>query len=171
MIDTQNGELLKKKTIVVSHGLITAVENNFITPSDPSFEVIDLSNKTVLPGFIDMHVHIEHETNANQYLKEFTDNLADVAFESLGFAKTTLMAGFITVRDLGGSGVNIALRNAINAGKVEGPRIYTAGKSIATTGGHADPTNGMREDLMGDPGPEDGVINSVADARKAVRQR
>ena len=130
LIDTQNGELLKKKTIVVSHGLITAVENNFITPSDPSFEVIDLSNKTVLPGFIDMHVHIEHETNANQYLKEFTDNLADVAFESLGFAKTTLMAGFITVRDLGGSGVNIALRNAINAGKVEGPRIYTAGKSL-----------------------------------------
>ena len=171
LIDTQNGELLKKKTIVVSHGLITAVENNFITPSDPSFEVIDLSNKTVLPGFIDMHVHIEHETNANQYLKEFTDNVADVAFESLGFAKTTLMAGFTTVRDLGGSGVNIALRNAINAGKVEGPRIYTAGKSIATTGGHADPTNGMREDLMGDPGPEDGVINSVADARKAVRQR
>jgi len=81
------------------------------------------------------------------------------------------MTGFTTVRDLGGSGVNIALRNAINRKLVKGPRVFTAGKAIATTGGHADPTNGYRRDLMGDPGPEQGVINGVEDARKAVRQR
>jgi imidazolonepropionase-like amidohydrolase len=81
------------------------------------------------------------------------------------------MAGFTSVRDLGGSGVNISLRNAINKGQVTGPRIYTAGKSIATTGGHADPTNGYRKDLMGDPGPKEGVINGVEDAYQAVRQR
>jgi len=81
------------------------------------------------------------------------------------------MAGFTTVRDLGGSGVNIALRNAINQKIVVGPRIFTAGKSLATTGGHADPTNGYRKDLMGDPGPKEGVINSPEEAMQAVRQR
>ena len=81
------------------------------------------------------------------------------------------MAGFTTVRDLGGSGVNIALSKAINAGKIPGPRILTAGKSLATTGGHADPTNGYRRDLRGDPGPLQGVVNSVADAKEAVRHR
>ena len=81
------------------------------------------------------------------------------------------MAGFTTVRDLGGSGVNISLRDAIKKGKVPGPRIFTVGKAIGTTGGHADPTNGMRKELMGDPGPAEGVINSPSDARKAVRQR
>ena len=81
------------------------------------------------------------------------------------------MAGFTTVRDLGGSGVNIALKKAINKGTVIGPRIFTAGKAIGTTGGHADPTNGMRKELMGDPGPKDGIVNSPEDAKKAVRQR
>jgi len=81
------------------------------------------------------------------------------------------MAGFTTVRDLGGSGVNISLRNAINKGEVIGPRIFTAGKAIGTTGGHADPTNGWKKSLAGDPGPQQGVINGIDDARKAVRQR
>jgi imidazolonepropionase-like amidohydrolase len=81
------------------------------------------------------------------------------------------MAGFTSVRDLGGSGVNIAMRKAIQKGYVVGPRIYTAGKAIGTTGGHADPTNGVRANLMGDPGPKEGVVNSVEDAYKAVRQR
>ena len=81
------------------------------------------------------------------------------------------MAGFTTVRDLGGSGVNVSLRNAINMGHVVGPRIYTCEKAIGTTGGHADPTNGRKKELMGDPGPAEGVINSPSDARKAVRQR
>ncbi len=94
-----------------------------------------------------------------------------IAFNSLQFARATLNAGFTTVRDLGGSGVNISLRNAINSGKVDGPRLFTAGKSLATTGGHADPTNGNRKELMGDPGPKEGVVNGVEDAKKAVRQR
>jgi imidazolonepropionase-like amidohydrolase len=81
------------------------------------------------------------------------------------------MAGFTTVRDCGGTGVNIALRNAINQGIVAGPRIFAAGKAIATTGGHGDPTNGSKRDLMGDPGAREGVINGDEDARKAVRQR
>jgi imidazolonepropionase-like amidohydrolase len=124
-----------------------------------------------MPGLIDMHVHMESETSPSRYLETFTKNNADVAFSSAEIAKRTLMSGFTTVRDLGGSGVNVALRDAIREGKVDGPRIFTAEKAIGTTGGHADPTNGMRQELMGDPGPEKGVINSPDDARKAVRQR
>lgn len=133
--------------------------------------LIDLKNHTVLPGFIDMHVHLEHETNKNRYLEKYTLNDADVAFRSAVFAERTLMAGFTTVRDLGGSGVNISLRNAINQGLVKGPRIFTSGKSLAVTGGHADPTNGNKKDIIGDPGPKEGVVNGIEDARKAVRQR
>jgi imidazolonepropionase-like amidohydrolase len=95
---------------------------------------------------------------------------ADIAFKSTVFAKTTLMAGFTTVRDVGGSGVNISLRNAINKGEVVGPRIYTSGKVIGSTGGHADPTTGLRDDLMGNPGPDDGVADGVEECIKAVTQ-
>ena len=104
-------------------------------------------------------------------MNAFTAEESQIAFSSLKFAKRTLMAGFTTVRDLGGSGVNISLRNAINKGEVIGPRIFTAGKAIGTTGGHADPTNGWKKSLAGDPGPRQGVINGVDEARKAVRQR
>ncbi|MFV8280174.1 metal-dependent hydrolase family protein, partial [Christiangramia marina] len=116
-------------------------------------------------------VHMEGESSPGEYIESFTNNPADNAFNSVGFAEKTLMAGFTAVRDLGGSGINISLRNAINKGKIAGPRIFTAGKSLATTGGHADPTNGVNAELMGDPGPKDGVVNSLEDARKAVRQR
>ncbi len=118
-----------------------------------------------------MHVHLEGETKKGNVADRFILNPADVAFESVRYANITLMAGFTTVRDLGGSGVNVSLRNAINKGWITGPRIFTAGKSIATTGGHADPTNAYRKDLMGDPGPKEGVINGSEDAFQAVRQR
>jgi imidazolonepropionase-like amidohydrolase len=118
-----------------------------------------------------MHVHMESETRKGAVVDRFTLNPADIAFQSVSYAYATLMAGFTTVRDLGGSGVNVSLRNAVNKQLVVGPRIYTAGKSIATTGGHADPTNAYRKDLMSDPGPYEGVINGPDEARKAVRQR
>lgn len=171
LIDTKNGQVLNSKTIIVSGKKIKRVEDGFLEPATSQDSIIDLKGKTVLPGLTDMHVHIEGETNPAEYLQRFTNNEADNAFNSVGFAEKTLMAGFTTVRDLGGSGVNIALRDAIDKGKINGPRIFTAGKSLATTGGHADPTNGMNDEMTGDPGPKEGVVNSVEDARKAVRQR
>lgn len=171
LIDTKNGKVLTNKTIIVSNKLIKSLEDGFVTPTNSTAKVIDLKSKTVMPGWIDMHVHFESQTSPTAYLDEFTLNDADVAYNAEGFAKTTLMAGFTTVRDLGGSGVNVSLRNAINSGKVVGPRIFTAEKSLASTGGHADPTNGYRKDLMGNPGPKDGVVNSVEESRQAVRQR
>ena len=171
LIDTKNGKVLTNKTIIVSAKTIKSVEDGFISPTNSSDKVIDLKTKTVMPGWIDMHVHLEGETSPTAYLEEFTLNDADIAYDAEVFAKTTLLAGFTTVRDLGGTGVNVSLRNAIKAGKVIGPRIFTVEKSLASTGGHADPTNGYRKDLMGNPGPKEGVVNSVEDARQAVRQR
>ena len=170
IIDTGSGKILNEMTIVVSGKKIKSLEKGYSDPKEGDI-VIDLKDKTVLPGLIDMHVHIEGQSSPKRYLNRFTQNEADVALQSTVYAERTLMAGFTTVRDLGGSGVNIALRNAINKGIVKGPRIYTAGKAIATTGGHADPTNGTKKELMGDPGPKEGVINSPEEGRKAVRQR
>ncbi|EAQ38957.2 metal-dependent amidohydrolase [Dokdonia sp. MED134] len=170
IIDTQNGKVLKEQTITVLGNQIVSVEKGYAS-AKAGQSIIDLKTKTVMPGFIDMHVHIEGETNPKQYLETFTKNEADVAFTAAEIAERTLLSGFTTVRDLGGSGVNVSLRNAINSGTTRGPRIYTAEKAIGTTGGHADPTNGFKKVNMGDPGPAQGVINSVDDARKAVRQR
>jgi imidazolonepropionase-like amidohydrolase len=169
MIDVKNKKVLSTQTIVVEEGKILSLSAGYQTGSELD-KTIDLKNATVMPGLMDMHVHIENQTSPTRYVDGFRDNEADVAFKSLPYAEITLMSGFTTVRDLGGTGVNIALRNAIASGLVMGPRIYTVGKSIAPTGGHADPTNGVRRDLMGDPGPDQGVINGEADARKAVRQ-
>jgi imidazolonepropionase-like amidohydrolase len=133
---------------------------------------VDLSQHTVLPGLMDMHTHLASQMSKDSYNERFRLNPTDNAIRATAYAERTLMAGFTTVRDLGDDGVVIvSLRNAINAGFVVGPRIYTAGKSLATTGGHADPTNGWKAELQGDPGPHEGVINGAEDARAAVRHR
>ena len=170
--DSNSGEYHSNKTIIISENIISSIEDGFINPKNDKIELIDLKTKVLLPGLIDFHVHMESESGGKErYINRFQDSKADVAFKSTVVAKKTLLAGFTTVRDVGGSGVNIALRNAINKGVVDGPRIFTSGKTIATTGGHGDPTNGYRADLVEDPGPEDGVVNSISDARKAVRYR
>lgn len=170
VFDSEKAKMLGPHTLIIEGEKITAVKRGFIEAGEGT-TVIDLKTKTVYPGFIDMHVHIEGEYSPDRYLKVFQNNPSDTAFEAAEIAKRTLMAGFTTVRDMGGSGVNISLRNAINKGLTSGPRIFTAGKAIGTTGGHADPTNGFRADFQGDPGPKEGVVNSVEDARKAIRQR
>jgi len=171
LVDTQSGKIESQKTIVVEGNKITFVYDGFIQPRNNKDKVIDLRKKVVMPGLIDMHVHIESEHNPKSRLERYVLNEADVAFNSTVYAKKTLMAGFTTVRDLGGTGVNVSLKNSINSGKVIGPRVLTAEKALATTGGHADPTNGSSRKLIGDPGPKEGVVNSIEDAKKAVRQR
>ena len=169
LVDTKSGKIHIQKTIVIEKNKIAAILDGYVVPKGEAS--IDLKDKVVMPGLIDMHVHIEQEFDRNTRLHRYILNEADIAFNSVGFAKTTLFNGFTSVRDLGGTGVNISIRNAINAGKIPGPRVFTAGKSLATTGGHADPTNGSSRNLMGNPGPKEGVVNSVEDAKKAVRQR
>lgn len=170
LIDGRSDKVQTEMTIVVKGDRIESIQKGYLDAPE-GVTVIDHRSRTVLPGLMDMHVHMDHETSPDGYSRRFRWNDADYAFESVNYARTTLLAGFTTVRDLGGSGVNIALRNAINRGTVIGPRIFTAGKAIAITGGHADPTNGWNETLMGDPGPREGVVNGTDDCRKAVRQR
>ncbi len=170
LIDVEKGMVLNNKSIVVADGMIKSVEDGYITPKKED-KLIDLKSKTVMPGLMDMHVHVESESGPKRYEETFRENESYVALRATQFCERTLMAGFTTVRDLGGSGINVSLREAIKNGIIKGPRIYTCEKSIATTGGHADPTNGVRDNLKGDPGPKEGVINSPEEAAKAVRQR
>ncbi len=131
---------------------------------------IDLSSQTCLPGLIDSHTHLSSQSSPTQYSDEFHWNLADYVVRATIYARRTLLAGFTTVRNLGDKeNETVALRNAINGGLIAGPRIFTAGVAMGSTGGHADPTDGYRYDLAGDPGPDQGIINSVEDAAKAVR--
>jgi imidazolonepropionase-like amidohydrolase len=158
-------------SIIIEKGRFTSIVDGVVLP-DPGDDVVDLSNQTVLPGLMDMHVHLSSQLSPKSQLEEFTLNPTDVAVRATAYAKRTLLAGFTTVRNVGDDGMTtVSLKKAINEGYIVGPRIYTAGKVIATTGGHADPTDGWCQALMGDPGPKDGVINGADEARKAVRQR
>ena len=156
-------------SILIEKDKIIDVVEGYVDPGDGDKQ-IDLNNYTVIPGLMDMHVHLSGESNPKKYMERFTMNLDDYAYQSVPYAEKTLMAGFTTVRDLGGP-TNTSLKKAIEKGHVKGPRIFSAGKALATTGGHSDPTNGMNFMLAGDPGPKQGVINGVSDARKAVRQQ
>ena len=117
-----------------------------------------------------MHTHLSGESNPKSYMEKFYMDLDEYAYRSIPYAEKTLMAGFTTVRELGGV-ISNSLRDAIRSGYVVGPRIFSAGKAIATTGGHADPSSGLNMNFTSDLGPKDGVINGTSDARKAVRQR
>jgi imidazolonepropionase-like amidohydrolase len=172
VIDGVSARASVKQTIVVEQGRIVAVEAGY-REAQVGDQLIELRDATVMPGLMDMHVHITSEYSRSSELDRFKKNAADVALDGAMFAERTLQAGFTTVRDLGDSfTASLALRNAINTGKLPGPRIFAAGKSIATTGGHADPTNGWAQHLGGqNVGPREGVIDGADEAAQAVRQR
>jgi imidazolonepropionase-like amidohydrolase len=168
LIDVNGGRVLTGQSIVVDGERIVRVASGYLDGE----QVIDLRDATVMPGWIDLHVHIASEQAPERQLERFTLDPQDAAYRSVVYAERTLMAGFTTVRDLGTShGLAQSLRRAVDQGLVPGPRIFTAGKSIATTGGHADPSNGTNRELARDPGPDEGVVNSIDDAWKAVRAR
>ena len=171
VIDGISDAVIENVTIRIEGSRIQNIESGFIDP-DPNNTLIDLKDQTVLPGLIDTHVHLTGEYNENSRLKRFISNEADYALDSALYAKKTLEAGFTVVRNLGDTyNVTIALNKAIKSNKVPGPMIFTAGKTLSSTGGHGDPTNGWAKIIMGDPGPNEGIVNGIEDARKAVRQR
>ncbi len=171
LVDVNAGEVQTARSVLVEDGRIVAVEDGYRS-GGPDDTVVDLRAATVMPGWIDMHVHLASQQSPKRQVEAFTLDPADHAYRSVKYARRTLMAGFTTVRDLGTrDGLAQSLRDAIAGGWVVGPRVITAGKSLASTGGHADPSNGRNQALSWDPGPAEGVVNSVADAYKAVRAR
>ena len=172
VIDAVGEAPLVERTVVVDQDRIVAIEAGYRKPG-ANDRVIDLRKGTLMPGLMDMHVHLTSQQSRTSELDRFKKDAGDVAIDGVVYAQRTLQAGFTTVRDLGDSfRASLALRDAINAGKVPGPRIFAAGKPIATTGGHADPTNGWADFLGGaDVGPRDGVIDGPEAAVQAVRQR
>ena len=172
LFDSRSGKLLGAHTVVVRNGKVAEVLAG-LAEAVADATAIDLSDRTCMAGWTDLHVHMGSQSSPQSYSEGFRLDPVDFAFRSVGYAEKTLLAGFTSARDLGGE-VTPHLRDAINQGLVKGPRLWAAGKSIATTGGHADPSNGVNDrlaHLIGPPGPTEGVINSVDDARQAVRQR
>ncbi|MGI8560260.1 MAG: amidohydrolase family protein [Luteimonas sp.] len=174
LFDSRSGRVLGPHTVTIENGRIASVVAGTAAASaEGTDRLIALPTSTCSPGWTDLHVHMGGQSSPDSYSEGFRLDPVDFAFRSVDYAGKTLMAGFTSVRDLGGE-VSPHLRDAINQGLVKGPRIWAAGKSIATTGGHADPTNGYNAELshlIGPPGPTEGVINSADDARQAVRQR
>ncbi len=168
LFDSAAGKMLGPSSVFIVADRFDKVEPG--TQSPPGATVIDLAAATCLPGLIDDHVHLDDQFGKNTYAEAAHTNFADQVLKSTLYARRTLMAGFTTVRNVGDTGYDtVALRKAVAAGTVVGPRIYTAGPAISTTGGHADHTNGLSMDLQGDPGPLQSIFNGPDEARKVVR--
>ena len=159
-------------TIVVRDGRIVSVQDGFAPPAAGA-TLIDLSDRFVLPGLIDSHVHLDSDrAGIEGQLAEVTDNVADSAYEAAWNAEKTLDAGFTTVRNLGSAdGVTLALRDAIAKGWAVGPRIVDAGTSISTTSGHMDPTLGFRDELHAAVDRHENTCDGADDCRRAVRRQ
>lgn len=172
LLDVRSGKLLTQQTIVVERDRIVAVQSGYAAAAGPQDKVINLENRTVLPGLIDCHVHVLSHPGKGSSMNQFTMNPADYAYRAMGDVLATLRAGFTTVRDMGGDdGVNISLRNAINKGQVVGPRIFTAGAAISATGGHMDDADGLSRDLMEKIGQPANIANGPDQCRQAVREQ
>ncbi len=172
LIDGRSDAPRAAVTVVVEAARIVEVAEGYLGPG-PDDQVIDLRSATLMPGLMDMHVHLSSEqSGAAGYAERFFLNPVDFALRATVYARRTLMAGFTTVRDVGASDkLNLALRDAVEKGWIVGPRIVAAG-GVTTTGGHGDPTNGLATELQqmmaaGRPGTADGP-DAV---RAAVRQR
>ena len=159
----------QKVSILIHEDRITGVEDGFKTPGDA--QVIDLSGSTVLPGFIDCHVHVTAVLPSRRNNTEYwlTHSDIDRAFDAAVFVRQMLQQGFTSARDVGGSDESVAVRNAIDAGKIPGPRLMVALEPLGPTGGHGDPHNGL-DPALSHPGWENGIVDTPEQARIRVRE-
>ena len=173
LIDRPGKPVRGPSTIVVEDGRIVAVRDGIVAPDRADARVIDLTGKTVLPGLIDSHVHLTSDTGGiAAQLEEVTLSPAAQGFNAQVNGLKTLRAGFTTVRNLGdGDGATLALRDAVAAGKVVGPRIVDAGNSISGTSGHMDGSLGYRDELRPFFTGAGNTCNGADDCRRAVRQQ
>jgi imidazolonepropionase-like amidohydrolase len=157
-------------SILVHDDRIVSVEAGFQTPA--GVRVIDLSGATVLPGLIDCHDHITASFHPGDPIRNgVTRTNYDDEIDAVNNARAELMAGFTSIRDVGANtGVVVALKKAVNAGLIPGPRMWVAGSPLSPTGGHGDAANGLDPELTG-PGWTDNLVDSPEAARRAVRLR
>ena len=172
LIDVPGKAARGASTIIVDNGRIIAVRDGHVAPSEPGAAVVDLRDKTVLPGLIDSHVHLSSDRGGEAGLVAFMREEPQMnSLEAQWNGMKTLRAGFTTVRNLGDEGATLALREAIKRGWVQGPRIVDAASSISTTGGHMDGRGGLNDDLVAHlPEPEN-LCDSVETCRKVVRRQ
>ncbi len=170
LIDGTGAAPRSQVSILVHDDRITGVQNGYVTPAGA--EVIDLSNETVLPGLIDCHVHITAAFHPGDPIRNAVTRTAfDNLIDGVTDARATLMAGFTSARSVGDdTHAVIALKKAINAGQVPGPRLWVSGNALGPSGGHGDPTNGLRYDMTELPHIYDAVVDSADEARAAVRR-
>ncbi len=178
LLDEPGHEPRANSTIVVRDGVIDSVLDGYLlditTRAGETVEIIDLTDRFVLPGLVDSHTHLTGELKPmGQRLRStLTEQPTHSAIDGVVYAERTLMAGFTTVRNVGSLGADIyALRDRINQGVIPGPRILAAGRSIAVTGGHADRTNGISPILRPEMTPMEGIADGPFEMRKAVRER
>jgi imidazolonepropionase-like amidohydrolase len=161
LLDVKTGKLLDAETIVVVGDTIQSIAPTASAQAQPTDTVVDLGSLTVLPGLIDVHTHITFDTNFDPY-HELTTTIAKEAINGVANARTTLMAGITSVRNVGASGFSdVDLRDAINAGQVPGPHMMVSGPAMGITGGHCD------ENLL--PIEYHAVGDGVADGIPAVQ--
>jgi imidazolonepropionase-like amidohydrolase len=172
LFDGRSETLQSPGLVVIEDGRITGVGPTAVLK--PNGKVIDLGDSTLLPGFMDAHVHLTGEMGLDSrqgIIEGQARTAAETALLATKYLRVTLHAGFTTVRNLGAEDfVDVALRNAINRSAIEGPRILAASKSLGSLGGHCDGMNGVAPDFFGrEPDWKDGVVNGAESARQAVR--
>lgn len=172
MFDGKSDRVVSPAVVVVTNNKITAAGANAVAPAGA--EVIDLGDVTLLPGFMDAHTHLTmpyERDYRNGELALLKKPVSERTLDAVEIVRKTLLAGFTTVRDVGaGDLIDVGLRNAINSGKIEGPRMLVATNAIGSTGGHCDPFAGYAPGIFGrESGVTDGVINGPEQARHAVR--
>jgi len=171
LFDGTGDAVVPNGVVIVEGSRIRAVGGGLAVP--PGAEVVDLGDATLLPGFIDAHVHLASESGDNWYestLGSLRRPVAERAIRAAGYARKTLMAGFTTVRNVGAEDyIDVGLRNAIDAGVVAGPRMLVAGYSLGARGGHCDMT-GFPYLLFGhETGIAEGIASGPDQFRDAVR--
>jgi imidazolonepropionase-like amidohydrolase len=170
LFDSVSGKLADHAVIIVVGKNIQSVGSD--APIPPNAQVVDLGDATLLPGFIDAHVHLNGQTSDNFYLDFYEDVLrfpAEQALYAAHYAQITLETGVTTVRDLGSADyIALALRNAVRAGMIPGPTVLASNYPIGSTGGHAD-SDPFPPQLIAPRGPIKGICNGPEECRAAVR--